>query len=50
MPVTTLQTSGERCGVVLDPSGNVWWISTRFDAAPHDATRWVAAQRDAHAS
>lgn len=27
---------GDRQGGVLDPSGNVWWVSTRFVREPYD--------------
>lgn len=27
---------GDRQGGVIDPSGNSWWISTRFQQQPYD--------------
>jgi uncharacterized glyoxalase superfamily protein PhnB len=50
MPVTTLKNGGERCGGVLDPAGNVWWISTRFADAPVEEPLWPLVQREPQAS
>ena len=50
MPVTTMKNGGERCGAVLDPSGNVWWIATRFAEPVQEEPLWPDVQREPMAS